>query len=642
VADPINKLNNLTPNVSYKDLQTAITEINSVSLDQQEDIVFDFNGNSPLVNLRKGLQQIFKAKTIKKREKIGIAIGVLQKENYETQEIETLVFVDTPESNFVSIEHPDLFSNPFLDLSAFSGMVYYPVKESILDTEYPSFGDLVIVSQEGANEYDKKYLGIFTKSPKILPLIDDTKLKAFSKNIQLSKEQFRESLFSKQPTLVDNNDILDFPLKNEIIALDIPSLRIHPVHKYLQKTHYALDLKANYEKVYAPTDLEIVDQSFSKNGGNILTAKTKSGNFFLRFMHLSSFLKKVGDFVERGKEIAISGNTGVGTGPHLHFEVNLPGFSVSDPKQVNSLFLLRGQLKVSQGVINKFGLASDVLSLPLKQNDKIFASNTFQNINEKQQIPRSTKGAEANNSIAYSASPPRSRPRLLLTDFAVDFATGVRIDKYLGSNKILVREDTLADLSEIKDILNRYNIALTCNAEDINLINNKITFFSKIGLEINLNKYAGLSLINNLETDDYFVGPDYNYKIGNGYKLNVYGNVKRKINYSDIQYKPEKKIIDVYDGRSLNPNGPPKVKKILKNVINITQIFEDYGFKQVLPKQDFFLFSNIDNSNWFKFQNVKKIKKGDSYKDLLNTVYKNNGEAIWKEKDFIWDGEKFI
>ena len=45
-----------------------------------------------------------------------------------TQEIETLIFVDTPESNFVSIEHPDLFSNPYLDLSAFSNMIYFIFK----------------------------------------------------------------------------------------------------------------------------------------------------------------------------------------------------------------------------------------------------------------------------------------------------------------------------------------------------------------------------------------------------------------------------------------------------------------------------------------------------------------------------------
>jgi hypothetical protein len=194
----------------------------------------------------------------------------------------------------------------------------------------------------------------------------------------------------------------------------------------------------------------------------------------------------------------------------------------------------------------------------------------------------------------------------------------------------------------IKDILNRFNIAMTCNSEDIDILINKITFFSKLGLEINLNKNAALSNINNLETDDYFIGPDYNFKIGNGYKLIIYGNVKRKINYSDIDYKPEKKIIDVYDGRFLNSNGPPKITKILKNVINITKIFEDYGFKQVLPKQEFFLHSDLDSSNWFKFQNVQKIKKGDNYKDLLNIIYKNNGEGIWKDKEYIWDGEKFI
>ena len=41
--------------------------------------------------------------------------------------------------------------------------------------------------------------------------------------------------------------------------------------------------------------------------------------------HNSSFAVKKGDAVAAGDRIALSGNSGVSTGPHLHFEIRVNG-----------------------------------------------------------------------------------------------------------------------------------------------------------------------------------------------------------------------------------------------------------------------------------------------------------------------------
>jgi len=65
-------------------------------------------------------------------------------------------------------------------------------------------------------------------------------------------------------------------------------------------------------------------------GFHIKTRVTYKGAIFVCvYAHLRSIYVKVGDRVEQGQTIALSGNTGNSTGPHLHFEFRMGGVPIN-------------------------------------------------------------------------------------------------------------------------------------------------------------------------------------------------------------------------------------------------------------------------------------------------------------------------
>ncbi|RLC27301.1 MAG: peptidase M24, partial [Deltaproteobacteria bacterium] len=62
--------------------------------------------------------------------------------------------------------------------------------------------------------------------------------------------------------------------------------------------------------------------------GRILTIRHGYG-VVTRYAHLKKILVKKGQYVKRGETIALVGNSGRSTGPHLHYEVHLNHVAVN-------------------------------------------------------------------------------------------------------------------------------------------------------------------------------------------------------------------------------------------------------------------------------------------------------------------------
>jgi len=95
--------------------------------------------------------------------------------------------------------------------------------------------------------------------------------------------------------------------------------------------HKGVDLSTyrSGDPIVATADGQVVTMDFDPGFGNYIIIKHKHG-FYTRYAHMQSFRITKGQYVQQGQIIGYIGNTGVSTGPHLHYEVHI-GSDVVDP-----------------------------------------------------------------------------------------------------------------------------------------------------------------------------------------------------------------------------------------------------------------------------------------------------------------------
>lgn len=144
--------------------------------------------------------------------------------------------------------------------------------------------------------------------------------------------------------------------------------RVHPVKQY-ELFHMGMDLAVmEGSNVYASKSGEVIMSEYQAGYGNVIKVEHENG-YMTVYAHLSEKFVEAGDYVSEGQIIAASGNTGISTGPHLHFEIR------KDNKPLNpACFLNRFKIKPHQDM---------AYALAKAKNDGFYGSGIAVNAVEK-------------------------------------------------------------------------------------------------------------------------------------------------------------------------------------------------------------------------------------------------------------------
>ena len=111
------------------------------------------------------------------------------------------------------------------------------------------------------------------------------------------------------------------PLKTMKIT-SVFGVRRNPFGKN-RKMHSGLDLQARYEPCFAMLPGTVVRVGADKVSGRFITMR--HGEVLVSYCHLSRQIVREGEHVSAGDLVAVTGNTGRSTGPHLHISCRLAG-----------------------------------------------------------------------------------------------------------------------------------------------------------------------------------------------------------------------------------------------------------------------------------------------------------------------------
>ena len=234
--------------------------------------------------------------------------------------------------------------------------------------------------------------------------------------------------------------------------------------------HGAIDIRvATGTNVYATEAGTVIAAGPAGNAGNRITIDHGNG-YVSKYMHNSSLKVSVGEKVTKGQIIALSGNTGNSTGPHLHFQIEFNGVKI-DPLT----FKYDNNMGDGTGGI---GSNIDSLSTTSKLYAKVATWNKVTNI-----VTSNDESVQEVNNVTYNMSSTNIDYEQLVSGYKMPF-------DYLWALLVVGHEKNfvfdLADLVYNSEIVITVhdNVSINTNVEVENY--DKLTKVVTSGVRVNV------------------------------------------------------------------------------------------------------------------------------------------------------------
>lgn len=164
----------------------------------------------------------------------------------------------------------------------------------------------------------------------------DLELSGITHNEDILESRLEKSRFiGEMDHLIVLEKLINFiplsrPMKNYYVSSGFGS-RVDPLTGR-RAMHRGLDfVGVTHEKIISPSNGKVVLAGKYSNYGNAVVIDHGYG-ITTRYGHLYSVKVKPGQFVKKGDVIALQGNTGRSTGPHLHYEVRYKNIPLNPKK----------------------------------------------------------------------------------------------------------------------------------------------------------------------------------------------------------------------------------------------------------------------------------------------------------------------
>ena len=112
--------------------------------------------------------------------------------------------------------------------------------------------------------------------------------------------------------------------------------RTHPVTGVRDTFHYGVDLGHDWDVIKAPVTGTVTFAGYNGGAGNEVRIREDGTGVVYRLFHNRALWVSTGQRVTQGQDVALMGTTGMSTGVHCHFQIEVGGSTVEPVQYVNN------------------------------------------------------------------------------------------------------------------------------------------------------------------------------------------------------------------------------------------------------------------------------------------------------------------